>query len=156
MLLADCELLIDEAPILVECKTCGARTQPSSIQCIQCGQCESSAVEVCYGAGTRGDRFGDRIMKNHTRLVEARTKILKQNDVVARSLREQFHQAKFQWSVWFRVRVRETAFLEASLRAAEKFSRGSARGRLGYGQRRPAIGARMCRLSKSLRERFAI
>jgi hydrogenase nickel incorporation protein HypB len=56
-------------------------------------------------------------MSSQTRLVEVRTKILKQNDVVARALREQFQQAGVTVvSLVSSPGTGKTAFLEATLR----------------------------------------
>jgi hydrogenase nickel incorporation protein HypB len=56
-------------------------------------------------------------MSSTTRLVEVRTKILKQNDVVARALREQFQQAGVTViSLVSSPGTGKTAFLEATLR----------------------------------------
>lgn len=56
-------------------------------------------------------------MSSSTRLVEVRTKILKQNDLVARALREQFQQAGVTVvSLVSSPGTGKTAFLEATLR----------------------------------------
>src|SRR5580658_4288328 len=49
-------------------------------------------TRYCEWAGAGSGRLGDR-MKAHTRLVEVRQKVLKQNDIVARALRQRFHEA---------------------------------------------------------------
>src|SRR5262249_46586255 len=71
--------------------------------------------------GIRGCRTGDRIMTPTTRLVEVRTKILKQNDVVARQLREQFLRAGVSViSLVSSPGSGKTAFLEATLQLMRK------------------------------------
>ena len=42
-----------------------------------------------------------------TRMVEVRAKVLKQNDLLARALRERFPTRAPVWSAWFRALARE-------------------------------------------------
>ena len=69
-------------------------------------------------------RYGDRFMNTQTRLVEVRQKVLKQNDVVARGLRQRFQDAGiFVVSLVSSPGSGKTAFLERVLAMArEKYS----------------------------------
>jgi hydrogenase nickel incorporation protein HypA/HybF len=47
--LADCELVIEETPIVVRCNACRAQCKAESIQSICCSRCGSTDVEVIGG-----------------------------------------------------------------------------------------------------------
>jgi hydrogenase nickel incorporation protein HypA/HybF len=47
--LANCELVIDELPVVIRCHTCRAECAPESINRICCSQCGSNDVEIIGG-----------------------------------------------------------------------------------------------------------
>ncbi|HZZ29803.1 MAG TPA: hydrogenase maturation nickel metallochaperone HypA [Pirellulales bacterium] len=47
--LANCELVIDELPIVVRCNVCGAECPAESIQNIRCSVCQSAEIDVVSG-----------------------------------------------------------------------------------------------------------
>src|SRR5579875_2829520 len=66
-------------------------------------------------------------MSNQPRLVEVRQKVLKQNDLLARQLRERFHQAGvYVVSLVSSPGSGKTAFLETTLRLAKPNARVAA------------------------------
>ncbi len=112
--LAKAELIVHETPIRLYCQKCVAERDAQSMQMLCCAVCGEPSNEIVSGAraGDYGD--GDRDMT--TRLVEVRQKVLKQNDVVARAMRERFHeQGTFVVSLVSSPGSGKTAFLEKLL-----------------------------------------
>src|SRR5262245_43153188 len=81
----------------------------------------SSGFRRGQGQGTRGCGFGTPVMSMQTRLVEVRQNVLKKNDVVARALRQRFHDAGvFVASLVSSPGSGKTALLEETLSALVK------------------------------------
>lgn len=88
-------LVIREMPVIVACGGCGREGPVESVQLLTCASCGTPAGNIIHDSWKRasGRGVGDAGVSPEPRLVEVRRNILKQNDVVARALRDRFRSA---------------------------------------------------------------
>ena len=86
-------LVVEDVPIVVNCPDCAAEHVLPSLVELRCPVCGVLTADIRAGRGARGRRTGDQLMNEHPRLVEVRQRVLKQNDVNARGLRDRFGES---------------------------------------------------------------
>ena len=109
-------LLVEDVPVVIFCPKLPGRTSFKLSAVVQLSRMRRAMRGDCAWQGTRGGCPGDTGMRPEPRLIEVRKNVLKQNDVVARALRDRFRAAGvFVVSLVSSPGSGKTAFLEKTL-----------------------------------------
>ena len=110
--------MIEAIPAVIYCARCECERPVRSIQLLCCPECQEPASKVVAGRELEMLRAGVEYMTSTPRIVEVRRNVLKHNDELAYSLRQQFRKAGvFVVSLVSSPGSGKTAFLEKTLAA---------------------------------------
>ena len=136
-------LVIEEVPVVVFCPRCQAQRPLEQRAVVLLPRVRHAHAAGRARPGAGAGRPGDRAMSHEPRLVEVRKNILKQNDLVARELRQRFRDAGvFVVSLVSSPGAGKTTLLERTLTLLHAATpRRRAGGRSGHRERRGPPGA---------------